>query len=223
MQSFQYRLPIDCSIESLLQLVNQLNQDLAVHGILVQFPLPSHMDALRVIESISPLKDVDGLTRASQGALLQNQPGLRPCTAAGIMDLLAFYNVPISGRRAVVIGRSALVGLPVAIMLMQHNATVSIIHSRTSEPARLAQEADLLVVAAGKPHLVTQEWIKAGAVVVDVGINRRDGKVVGDVDAESAQERAAALTPVPGGVGPMTIGELMRNTWLAFSQQVGGR
>ncbi len=221
-QSFEHRPSAAISTEALLELVDRLNDDAAVHGILVQMPLPPHLDARSLVERINPAKDVDGLTRVSQGALMRNQPGLRPCTAIGIMDLLSFYEVPISGRRAVVVGRSALVGLPVAVMLMQQNATVTIVHSRTVEPAPIAAQADLLVVAAGQPALVTADWIKKGAVVVDVGINRREGGLAGDVDA-AAEARARAFTPVPGGVGPMTIAELMRNTWLAFSHQVHGQ
>ena len=222
MRSFQEELGEDCSTRTLLEVVDHFNEDGAVHGILVQFPLPPGVDAERVVERIRPAKDVDGLTRASQGALMRHQPGLRPCTALGIMDLLAFYDIQVAGKRAVVVGRSALVGLPLALMLMQQNATVTVIHSHTVNPAAIAAQADLLVVAAGKPGLVTGEWIKEGAVVVDVGINRLEGGLVGDVDVKAAQQRAAALTPVPGGVGLMTIAELMGNTWRAFSGQMEG-
>lgn len=220
MQSFEYRLAADRSTEELLNLVDRLNSDAAVHGILVQMPLPSHIDAARVIERIHPLKDVDGLTRTSQGALMQNRPGLRPCTAVGILDLLTYYDVPVSGKRAVVIGRSALVGLPVSLMLMQQNATVTMVHSKTEHPEAVSSQAELLVVAAGRPGLVTRDWIKPEATVIDVGTNRTESGLVGDVQADQVIGRASGLSPVPGGVGPMTIAELMKNTWLAFQSQV---
>ncbi|MCL5116987.1 MAG: bifunctional 5,10-methylenetetrahydrofolate dehydrogenase/5,10-methenyltetrahydrofolate cyclohydrolase [Firmicutes bacterium] len=210
MLSVERRLPVE-----------DLNRDDSIHGILVQLPLPPGIDRDAVIERISPYKDVDGLTRASQGALMQNQDGLRPCTPAGILDLLEAYQIPVSGRRAVVVGRSALVGLPVALLLMHKNATVSIIHSRTTEPEGLAREADILVVAAGRPRLVTRKWVKEDAVVVDVGIHRTSDGLIGDVDAASLDGYVRALSPVPGGVGPMTIAELLNNTWKAAQRQVG--
>lgn len=219
MQSFEYRLDVESRTEDVMAVVAQLNADPRVHGILVQFPLPDQVDAERIIESIVPFKDVDGLTRASQGALMQNRIGLRPCTAVGIMDLLRHYGIAVTGQRAVVVGRSALVGLPVALLLMRENATVTIVHATTREPDRVAREADILVVAAGRANLVTRTWIKPGAVVVDVGINRTGDGLVGDVDVRDALGTASALTPVPGGVGPMTIAELMRNTWIAYRSQ----
>lgn len=220
MNSFEHRLGADVGTEDVLDLVHSLNADAAVHGILVQFPLPPHVDTDRVLAHIAPHKDVDGLTQSSQGALLQNRPGLRPCTAVGIIDLLRYYEVPLASQRAVVIGRSALVGLPVSLLLMRENATVTMIHSRTRDPAYIAREADLLIVAAGQPRLVDKSWIKPGAVVVDVGINRTGDGLVGDVNQAQAVEIAQALTPVPGGVGPMTIAELMKNTWTAFDSQI---
>ncbi len=221
MLSVERRLPASSTTEEVLRVVEDLNRDDSIHGILVQLPLPPGIDRDAVIERISPYKDVDGLTRASQGALMQNQDGLRPCTPAGILDLLEAYQIPVSGRRAVVVGRSALVGLPVALLLMHKNATVSIIHSRTTEPEGLAREADILVVAAGRPRLVTRKWVKEDAVVVDVGIHRTSDGLIGDVDAASLDGYVRALSPVPGGVGPMTIAELLNNTWKAAQRQVG--
>lgn len=221
MHSEEHRLPATSTTDEVMGLVDSLNRDPRIHGILVQLPLPDGVDRDRVIECIDPAKDVDGLTRASQGALMQNQPGLRPCTPAGVLDLLRAYDVSLAGRRAVVVGRSALVGLPAALLLMQANATVSIIHSRTVEPARITRDADVLVVAAGQPRLVTREWVKPEAVVVDVGIHRTEAGLVGDVDFAQLEGYVAALTPVPGGVGPMTIAELLQNTWLAYQRQVG--
>lgn len=220
-ESTEYRLPASTTTDEMLHLIDQLNQSPNVHGILVQLPLPKPIDAAVVIERIDPRKDVDGLTRVNQGALMQHQPGLRPCTAIGIMDLLAHYHIGLTGRRAAVVGRSALVGLPVALLLMRANATVTLVHSQTAAPASVCREADLLVVAAGHPGLVTREWIAPGAVVVDVGINRTPDGLVGDVDALDAQSLASWATPVPGGVGPMTIAELMHNTWHAFCLQGG--
>lgn len=222
MQSWEQRLPYDSTTDEVLAVVDELNHDDEVHGILVQLPLPPHVDRQRVIERISPPKDVDGLTRYSQGALMQNLDGLRPCTPRGIMDLLAAYDVEVSGKHAVVIGRSALVGLPVSLMLMQKNATVTVIHSRTTHPAEIARTADIVIAAAGQPHLVTREWVKPGAVVVDVGIHRTEAGLIGDVALADLEGYAGAVSPVPGGVGPMTIAELLNNTWQAFSFEAGG-
>lgn len=222
MNSFEHRLDADSGTGAVLDVVSQLNRDPDVHGILVQLPLPDGVDSDAVIQHINPAKDVDGLGRSSQGALVQNRPGLRPCTAVGIIDLLDYYGVSLEEKKAVVVGRSSLVGLPTAMLLMHRNATVSVIHSKTRSPASLARTADILVVAAGRPGLVTREWIKPNAVVVDVGIHRTDQGIVGDVLAEEAWGHAGALTPVPGGVGPMTIAELLHNTWMAFQVQVVG-
>ncbi len=218
-QSFERYLPKESSTDAVLAVLDELNRDSAVHGILVQLPLPEHIDRFRVLLGIAPAKDVDGLTQANQGALVQNRPGLRPCTPLGIMDLLDYYQVPVAGRRAVVIGRSALVGMPVALLLLQQDATLTVVHSKTPDPAAVACQADILVVAAGQPALVTRDWIKPGAAVIDVGIHRTASSLVGDVDVGQAEGWAGALTPVPGGVGPMTIAELMRNTLEAFRQQ----
>ena len=220
MRSMEQRLGSESRTEEVLDVVRELNQDPGVHGILVQFPLPAAVDRQRVLDEINPAKDVDGLTRISQGALAQNLPGLRPCTALGVLDMLKHYDIPLAKARAVVIGRSALVGLPAALMLMQEQATVTIVHSRTVRPDEIAREADILVVAAGQPELVRGDWIKPGAAVVDVGIHRTPQGLIGDVKADEA-DHAGALSPVPGGVGPMTIAELMHNTLSAFLQQAG--
>lgn len=220
MQSWEYRLNANVTTDEVVDLVKTLNHQPAVHGILVQLPLPNHIGREPVIEAIAPLKDVDGLTCVNQGALMKNQPGLRPCTPSGIIALLKHYGVNLEGRRAAVIGRSTLVGLPVSLMLMQQQATVTMIHSHTQNPKELSRMADLVIVAAGRPRLVTREWIRPGAIVVDVGIHRLPEGLCGDVAADEMDGYAAALTPVPGGVGPMTIAALLQNTWQAYASQV---
>lgn len=208
-----HRLPADSSEEQVLELVQRLNADDSVDGILVQMPLPESISTQRVIGAIDPAKDVDGLTAQSAGCLVLDRPGLRPCTPAGSMRLLDEVGCDPSGKRAVVVGRSDLVGKPIAHLLLQRHATVTIAHSRTKDLAEVVREADIVVAAVGRQGLVKGEWIKPGAVVIDVGINRgEDGKLHGDVEFESASERAGALTPVPGGVGPMTIAMLLHNT-----------
>jgi methylenetetrahydrofolate dehydrogenase (NADP+)/methenyltetrahydrofolate cyclohydrolase len=196
----------------LLSQVERLNRDPEVDGILVQLPLPPQIDSKKIIKAIDPRKDVDGFHPINVGLLHLGQRALVPCTPAGIMRLIASTGVKIDGARAVVIGRSDVVGKPVAALLLQQNATVTICHSRTGELAAVAREADILVAAIGKPRFVTANMVKSGAVVIDVGINRVDGKLVGDVDFQAALEVASWITPVPGGVGPMTIAMLMSNT-----------
>ncbi|MCY0899497.1 MAG: bifunctional methylenetetrahydrofolate dehydrogenase/methenyltetrahydrofolate cyclohydrolase FolD [Firmicutes bacterium] len=220
MQSWEYRLNASVTTDEVVDLVKTLNHQPNVHGILVQLPLPNHIGREPVIEAIDPLKDVDGLTRVNQGALMKNQPGLRPCTPSGIIALLKHYGVNLEGRRAAVIGRSTLVGLPISLMLMQQQATVTMIHSHTQNPKELCRTADLVIVAAGRPRLVTREWIRPGAIVVDVGIHRLPEGLCGDVAADEMDGYAGALTPVPGGVGPMTIAALLQNTWQAYASQV---
>lgn len=217
-----HRLPADTSEADVVALVEKLNADDTVDGILVQMPLPSHIDAGRVIAKIHPDKDVDGLTTESAGRLVLGHPGLCPCTPQGCMRLLQEVGCDPSGKRAVVIGRSDLVGKPIAHLLLQKNATVTIAHSRTQNLAEVVAEADILVAAVGRKHLVKGEWIKPGAVVLDVGINRgEDGKLYGDVETEVASERASFITPVPGGVGPMTIAMLLQNTLDAGAARKG--
>lgn len=207
----------------LLALIARLGADDATDGILVQLPLPSGLDAHRAVDAIEPTKDVDGLTAVSVGRLMAGRPSLAPCTPRGIMQLLAQTGVPLVGARAVVVGRSNLVGKPVAQLLLAEHATVTMAHSRTRELPELCREADVLVVAIGRAELVRGSWIKPGAIVIDVGTNRgSDGKLVGDVATAEAAERAAWVTPVPGGVGPMTIACLMDNTLLAARRRLEG-
>jgi methylenetetrahydrofolate dehydrogenase (NADP+)/methenyltetrahydrofolate cyclohydrolase len=213
MHSILERHPADLSEEKLLQRINELNQDKSIHGILVQLPLPKHIDSHRVIESIAPEKDVDGFHVANAGALMIGAPLFRPCTPYGCMKMLESIDYPIRGARAVVIGASNIVGKPMAMLLLQAGATVTICNSKTRDLTAHTKEADILVVATGKAKMITGEMVKPGAVVIDVGINRLpDGKLCGDVDFESVQTVASAITPVPGGVGPMTITMLLLNT-----------
>ncbi len=213
MHSILERHPADLSEEKLLRRIDELNQDKSIHGILVQLPLPKHIDSHRVIESIAPEKDVDGFHVANAGALMIGAPLFRPCTPYGCMKMLESIDYPIRGARAVVIGASNIVGKPMAMLLLQAGATVTICNSKTRDLSAHTKEADILVVATGKPKMITAEMVKPGAVVIDVGINRLpDGKLCGDVDFESVQAVASAITPVPGGVGPMTITMLLLNT-----------
>jgi methylenetetrahydrofolate dehydrogenase (NADP+)/methenyltetrahydrofolate cyclohydrolase len=196
----------------LLALVAELNADDEVDGILVQLPLPDGLDQDAVIATIDPAKDVDGLTAGSAGLLAQGRPGLVPCTPQGVMELLRHAGVEVEGAEAVVVGRSILVGRPLASLLLNASATVTVCHSRTRDIGDVCRRADILVAAVGSPRLVHGDWIKPGAAVIDVGMNRTDDGLVGDVDFEAAREVAGAITPVPGGVGPMTIAMLLSNT-----------
>jgi methylenetetrahydrofolate dehydrogenase (NADP+) / methenyltetrahydrofolate cyclohydrolase len=206
----------------LLARVDALNQDPSIHGILVQLPLPKHMDAQRVIEAISPAKDVDGFHIASAGALMVGQDGFWPCTPYGCMKMLESIGYPLKGKHAVVIGRSNIVGKPMAIMLLQENATVTICHSATADLKAQTLQADVVVVAVGKRNVLTADMVKPGAVVLDVGMNRNDeGKLCGDVDFEGVKQVAGYITPVPGGVGPMTITMLLINTLEAAERSAG--
>lgn len=206
------RMSETCSQNELEDVVRNLNQDDSVHGILVQLPLPSHLDESRVLALIDPDKDVDGFHAMNSGRLMNGENGFVPCTPLGVMKLLEAYKIPVDGRHAVIIGRSNIVGKPMAMLLLSKNATVTICHSKTQNLAALTSQADILVAAVGKANFVTADMVKPGAVVVDVGINRVDGKLVGDVDAQSVSEIASYLTPVPGGVGQMTIAMLLANT-----------
>lgn len=208
-------LPATTSREELLELIQRLNADPEVHGILVQLPLPPHLDEAEVIEQIDPRKDVDGFHPVNVGRLWSGQPCLAPCTPAGILYMLRRVGVDPAGKRAVVVGRSNIVGKPMAALLLRANATVTICHSRTQDLPAVCREADILVVAVGRPEMVTAEYVKPGAVVIDVGINPVPGtknKLVGDVHFPSVREVAGYITPVPGGVGPLTIAQLMKNT-----------
>jgi methylenetetrahydrofolate dehydrogenase (NADP+) / methenyltetrahydrofolate cyclohydrolase len=217
MRSMEHRLPVDTSEEALLTLVRQLNADKAVDGILVQLPLPKHIHATRVLEAIDPSKDVDGFHPLNAGRLSTGEPALAPCTPVGCIILAKTVVPALRGLEAVVIGRSNIVGKPVAQLLLREDCTVTIAHSRTRDLPDVVRRADLVIAAIGRPLMVQGDWIKPGAVVIDVGINRipkEDGKtrLVGDVDFEAAKMIAGAITPVPGGVGPMTVACLLRNT-----------
>lgn len=206
------RLPESCTQEALESAVVALNADQSVHGILVQLPLPKGLDEARVLALIDPEKDVDGFHAMNTGKLMSGQPGFVPCTPLGVMKLLEAYNIPTRGRHAVVIGRSNIVGKPMAMLLLAADATVTVCHSKTENLADITRQADILVAAVGRANFVTGDMIKSGATVIDVGINRVDGALVGDVNAEEAAQKAAYLTPVPGGVGQMTIAMLLSNT-----------
>jgi methylenetetrahydrofolate dehydrogenase (NADP+) / methenyltetrahydrofolate cyclohydrolase len=207
------RLPADTSEEALLTRIARLNADPAIDGILVQLPLPPHIATQAVIEAVDPEKDVDGFHPINVGRLATGHPGLVPCTPLGVMKLLAKADVPLEGARALMLGRSTIVGRPMVTLLLAANATVTVAHSRTRDLAAECRRADVLVAAAGKPELVRGDWIKPGAVVIDIGVNRGDdGKLVGDVAFAEATAVAGAITPVPGGVGPMTIACLLENT-----------
>lgn len=220
--SQDYKLPASTSQAELVDLVNTLNADPAVTGILVQMPLPDHLDAEQVIAAISPEKDVDGFHPESLGRLVRGLPGLRPCTPAGIMAMLDEYQVDLAGKHAVIVGRSSIVGKPMAFMLLERDATISVAHSRTRDVAEICKTADVLVVACGIARLVRGEWVKPGAVVIDVGMDRdENGKLCGDVDFASVSKVAGAITPVPGGVGPMTRAMLMSNIVRAARMQAG--
>jgi methylenetetrahydrofolate dehydrogenase (NADP+)/methenyltetrahydrofolate cyclohydrolase len=220
--SRDYLYPEGCSQEKLLATLGEINRDPSVHGILLQLPLPAGLDEDAAINAIAPEKDADGLHPFNLGSLLAGKPRLVPCTPAGCLEILDHYGVDLKGAEAVVLGRSRLVGKPLAQLLLARHATVTMCHTRTRDLAAHTRRADVLCVAAGKAGVVSGDMVKEGAVVVDVGINRLEsGKLVGDVDFESARLRARAITPVPGGVGPMTIAMLLRNTLLAAGQQHG--
>lgn len=222
MRSVHHGIEAGIEQEELLDLVRRLGEDDDVDGILVQLPLPAHLDSDAVVQAIDPRKDVDGLTPVNAGLLAHGTPGLVPCTPAGVMELLAHEGVELEGAEAVVVGRSKLVGVPVARLLLQANATVTICHSRTRDLDATCRRADVLVAAVGVPRLLGAEAIKPGAVVIDVGMNRLEEGLCGDVDYEAAAEVAAAITPVPGGVGPMTIAMLLANTLQAARMRTAG-
>jgi methylenetetrahydrofolate dehydrogenase (NADP+)/methenyltetrahydrofolate cyclohydrolase len=207
-----HRLPASATTEEVIALVAALDASDEVSAILPQMPMPAHVDSEAVVEAISPVKDVDGLHPYNAGRLALGEPLVKPCTPAGIMELLARYEVPVAGRRAVVVGRSNLVGKPVALLLLQEHATVTICHSRTTDLAAVCRQADVLVTAVGKTFYIEADWVKPGAAVIDVGVSRLNGNVVGDV-AEGVAEVAGWLTPNPGGVGPMTRAMLVSNTY----------
>lgn len=214
--SESYDYPSDISATELFQKIDALNHSPLIDGILVQLPLPAHIPADQVLESIVPHKDVDGFHPYNLGKLAQNQPGLHPCTPSGVMSLLKHTGLPLRGAKACVIGASRIVGRPMALELLNHEATVTICHRYTQNLSQIIKQSDIVVVAIGNPQFIQGDWIKEGAIVVDVGTNRMpDGRLVGDVDFEEAKKRASWITPVPGGVGPMTVSGLLKNTLFA--------
>mgnify|MGYP001795823877 CR=1 FL=1 len=223
--SMGQHFPADVTQAELEVEIKKLNQDERVDGILVQLPLPGNLDSISLLHCIDPDKDADGLHQVNLGKLVRSEFGLRSCTPAGVMRLLAEYDIPISGKKAVVIGRSILVGKPVALMLLEQNATVTMAHSRTQDLPTVCRDADILVAAVGKPEMITRDMVKKGAVVVDVGINRVAGKeckskLVGDVAFNEVAETASYITPVPGGIGPMTVAMLLSNTVQSYERKL---
>ncbi len=218
--SKEFALPATTTQEELLSLVKELNEDKEINGILCQLPLPKGLDEKAVIEAISPLKDVDAFHASNVGKIMIGDYDFLPCTPAGVMEMLHSYNIPVEGKECVVIGRSNIVGKPMAMLLLHENGTVTITHSRTKNLKEVTKKADILVAAIGKPKFVTADMVKEGAVVIDVGMDRdENGKLCGDVDFENVEEKCSAITPVPGGVGPMTIAVLMKNTLKACKIQ----
>ncbi|NEQ52777.1 MAG: bifunctional methylenetetrahydrofolate dehydrogenase/methenyltetrahydrofolate cyclohydrolase FolD [Leptolyngbya sp. SIO3F4] len=226
--SFGSHLPTETSQANVAQLIDQLNQDERVDGILIQLPLPEHLDSVALLNQIDPAKDVDGLHPANMGRLMRGEPGLRSCTPAGVMAVLKEYSIEPAGKQAVILGRSILVGKPMGLMLLEANATVTIAHSRTNDLPALCRQADILVAAVGQPSMVKANWIKPGATIIDVGINRiqdsASGKsrLIGDVDFANIEPIAGAITPVPGGIGPMTVAMLLHNTVLSYRKRFNG-
>lgn len=214
--SFEYALPEETTTQELLKLINELNADNRVDGILCQLPLPRHIDEKTVINSIVPEKDVDAFHPVNTGHIMIGDHSFLPCTPAGIIEMLKFYNIEISGKECVVIGRSNIVGKPMAMLLLQNSGTVTVCHSKTQNLAEVCRRADILVAAVGKANFVTADMVKDGAVVIDVGMNRNaEGKLCGDVDFQNVKDKCSFITPVPGGVGPMTITMLLNNTLTA--------
>ncbi|MGL5921501.1 bifunctional methylenetetrahydrofolate dehydrogenase/methenyltetrahydrofolate cyclohydrolase FolD [Chroococcidiopsis sp.] len=225
--SFGKNFPADATQAEVAQAIQDLNQDERVDGILVQLPLPNHLDSVALLHQIDPNKDADGLHPVNMGRLVRGESGLRSCTPAGVIRMLQEYQISLQGKQAVVVGRSILVGKPLALMLLEADATVTIAHSRSHNLAAITQTADILIAAVGRPNMITAQMVKPDAVVIDVGINRiidyeGNSRLVGDVDFESVQEVAELLTPVPGGVGPMTVAMLLHNTVWSYSQKVNG-
>ena len=218
--SEEYALPEDTTMDELLALIKELNAKKSINGILCQLPLPKHLDEKAVIENIDPIKDVDAFHAVNTGHIMIGDYSFLPCTPAGIMEMLKYYNIEIEGKECVVIGRSNIVGKPMAMLLLQKNGTVTICHSRTKNLKEVTSRADILVAAVGVPYFVTADMVKDGAVVIDVGMDRnKEGKLCGDVDFAEVEKKASYITPVPGGVGPMTIATLMKNTVTAAKLQ----
>lgn len=218
-QSVEYALPEETTEEELLLTIDLLNKHPRINGILVQLPLPKHIDESKVLERIASEKDVDGFTAINTGKLWQGEYTLAPCTAMGIIELLDYYNIEIAGKHCVIVGRSNIVSKPLAALLLERDATVTVCHSKTKNLSEITSKADILISAVGKPKFITWGFVKKDAIVIDVGINRdEDGKLCGDVDAENVTNKASLLTPVPGGVGPMTVAMLMKNTLMAAKE-----
>ena len=218
-QSIEKHLDPEVPLSEVLVHIKRLNENPEFHGLLIQLPVPKHLPETKLLEEVNPKKDVDGFHPVNIGRFMSGQESFIPCTPHGIMNLLSAYGLKISGKRAVVIGRSLIVGRPMSVLLDRAGATVTVVHSKTVNPDEIIRQADILVVAVGKPHFIKKEQVKEGAVVIDVGINRLpNGRLAGDVDFEGVKEVASAITPVPGGVGPMTICSLMENTWKSFQQ-----
>ena len=221
MNSFEYAMPEETTTEELIALIEKLNCDKDVHGILCQLPVPKHIDEEKVLNAISPEKDVDAFHPVNCGKVMTGDYTFAPCTPAGMVEMLKYYNIPVAGKHCVIIGRSNIVGKPMAMLMLKNNATVTVCHSRTENLAEITKQADILVAAVGKPNFVTADMVKDGAVVLDVGINRmEDGKLCGDVDFNGVCEKTSFITPVPGGVGPMTITMLLNNTLKAAGADV---
>lgn len=219
MNSFEYALPEETTTEELISLIEKLNGEKNVHGILCQLPVPKHIDEEKVLNAISPDKDVDAFHPVNCGKVMTGDYTFAPCTPAGMVEMLKYYNIPVAGKHCVIIGRSNIVGKPMAMLMLKENATVTVCHSRTENLSEITKQADILVAAVGRPKFVTPDMVKDGAVVLDVGINRMDdGKLCGDVDFDAVCEKTSYITPVPGGVGPMTITMLLKNTLAAAEQ-----
>ena len=219
-KSYEQKLSLDTSEAKLLKLIKELNSNNDIHGILVQLPLPNQIDSEKILQAIDPNKDVDGFHPINVGKLVVGNALLTPCTPSGIIKLLDHYEIDISGKHAVVLGRSNIVGKPVSMLLLQRNATITICHSRTKNLEEITRSADILVAAIGRANFVTENMVSKGAIVIDVGINRVDGKLTGDINFETVSKKASYITPVPGGVGPMTIALLMENTLKAFKKSI---
>ncbi len=219
-RSFQYRLPENASQKEMEALISKLASDENIHGILVQLPLPKSLIADNILKKIPFEKDVDGFSAENIGRLTRNEDCTVACTPLGVMQLLSRYGISVAGKRAVVIGRSNIVGKPMALLLLNADATVTVCHSKTTDLKKICAQADILIAAIGKPHFVTADMVKEGAVVIDIGINRVDGKLCGDVDFEHVKEKVSFITPVPGGVGPMTIAMLLENTMQAAERSI---
>ena len=219
MNSFEYALPEETTTDELIALIEKLNNDKDVHGILCQLPVPKHIDEEKVLNAISPEKDVDAFHPVNCGKVMTGDYTFAPCTPAGMVEMLKYYNIPVAGKHCVIIGRSNIVGKPMAMLMLKNNATVTVCHSKTANLSEITKQADILVAAVGRANFVTADMVKDGAVVLDVGINRmEDGKLCGDVDFNDVAEKTSYITPVPGGVGPMTITMLLKNTLAAAKQ-----